>query len=278
VSATWSWRQHHDSDRCATVFIISFVSPVLPSLCHVADIVSWRMPVCGPPNGVHDLDSADSSSHEWMNEWMNERRAGVNQPMRYDRQFLFTYLQNKTSVMDVIGFLCVSQGSRRACACSEPGFDSQNGDRAWGFYYRRAAFCCAFFVGKGLNVKDIHKEMFAIYVEKCLSRKVVHNWVEKFSQGRSKVADDARPGAEVVGTTLKRLLCCGFRRTGKAMGQEYQCWWRICREINVFQVRISHVLRFTSICDLFTDSPSYYTCIWQVTGWTMNPKRFERKR
>jgi hypothetical protein len=25
---------------------------------------------------------------------------------------------------------------------------------------------------------------------------VVHNWVEKFSQGSSKVADDARPGAK----------------------------------------------------------------------------------
>jgi transposase len=30
-----------------------------------------------------------------------------------------------------------------------------------------------------------------------LSRKTVHNWVEKFSQGRSKVADDARPGRPV---------------------------------------------------------------------------------
>jgi hypothetical protein len=38
----------------------------------------------------------------------------------------------------------------------------------------------------------------------------------------------------------------------------YQCWWRICREINVyFHVLISHVLRFISICDLFTDSTSY---------------------
>jgi hypothetical protein len=43
------------------------------------------------------------------------------------------------------------------------------------------------------------------------------------------------------------------------MGQVYQCWWRICREINVFlQVRISHVLRCMSICDLFTDSPMYF--------------------
>jgi hypothetical protein len=49
-----------------------------------------------------------------------------------------------------------------------------------------------------------------------------------------------------------------FRRTGKAMVQVYQCWWRICQDINViFRLRISHVLRFTSICDRFTDSPSY---------------------
>jgi hypothetical protein len=33
---------------------------------------------------------------------------------------------------------------------------------------------------------------------------------------------------------VRRLLCCGCRRTGKAMAQVYQCWWRICREINVF--------------------------------------------
>jgi hypothetical protein len=38
MSATW--RQHHDSDRCAAVFIISFVSTVLLSLRHVADITS----------------------------------------------------------------------------------------------------------------------------------------------------------------------------------------------------------------------------------------------
>jgi hypothetical protein len=30
---------------------------------------------------------------------------------------------------------------------------------------------------KGLNVKDIHKEMFPVYGGKCLSRKAVHNWV-----------------------------------------------------------------------------------------------------
>jgi hypothetical protein len=76
-----------------------------------------------------------------------------------------------------------------------------------------------FLWAKGLNAKDIHKEKFSVYGEKFLSRKAVHSWVEKFSQGLSRVADDARPGYEVAETTDKRLLCCGFRRTGKAMRQ-----------------------------------------------------------
>jgi hypothetical protein len=48
---------------------------------------------------------------------------------------------SKILVMDVIGLLCVplgsstvqfhdSLGKRRACACSEAGITSQNGDRA----------------------------------------------------------------------------------------------------------------------------------------------------
>jgi hypothetical protein len=61
--------------------------------------------------------------------------------------------------------------------------------------------------------------MFPVYGGKCLLRKAVQNWVKEFSQGRSKVTDDAQPGAEVAETTVKRFLCCGFRRTGNAMGQ-----------------------------------------------------------
>jgi hypothetical protein len=59
-------------------------------------------------------------------------------------------------------------------------------------YYQRATSDCAFFFlwAKGLQAKDtrIHKEMFPVYGEKCLAHKAVSNWVEKFSQGRSKVA------------------------------------------------------------------------------------------
>jgi hypothetical protein len=106
---------------------------------------------------------------------------------------------------------------------------------------------------KGFNIKDIHKEIFSVYGKKYLSCKAVHNLVEKFSQGRSKVVDDARQGAEVVQIIIKRILCCGFRRAGKEMGQVYQCWWRICREINVFFLgQISHASGFTSVTSLLT--------------------------
>jgi hypothetical protein len=54
-----------------------------------------------------------------------------------------------------------------------------------------------FLWAKGLNAKNIHKEMFPVYGGKCLSRRVIHNWVEKFSQGHSKVMDDAQPGGPV---------------------------------------------------------------------------------
>jgi hypothetical protein len=44
---------------------------------------------------------------------------------------------------------------------------------------------------------------------------------------------DWNKGAKVEQTTVKRLLRCRFRCTGEAMRQVYQCWWKICRELNV---------------------------------------------
>jgi hypothetical protein len=62
---------------------------------------------------------------------------------------------------------------------------------------------------KGFNAKDIRKEMFPVYGEKRFSCKAVHNLVEKFSRKRSKVADDARPGAELAHTTAKDFYAAG---------------------------------------------------------------------
>ena len=42
-----------------------------------------------------------------------------------------------------------------------------------------------FLWAKNMEAKDIHKEMLPMYGEHCLSRQVVHNWVQKFSEGRT---------------------------------------------------------------------------------------------
>jgi hypothetical protein len=55
--------------------------------------------------------------------------------------------------------------------------------------------------------------MFPAYGGKYLSHKAVHNWVGKFSERRSKVADDSRPGYPVeiaTETTIKDFYAAGF--------------------------------------------------------------------
>jgi hypothetical protein len=41
---------------------------------------------------------------------------------------------------------------------------------------------------------------------------------------------------------VKILLCCRFWHTGKAMGQVYQCFWRICWETDIFYMFEYHIL------------------------------------
>jgi hypothetical protein len=113
-------------------------------------------------------------------------------------------------------------------------------------------------LAKGLNAKDIHKEMFPVYGGKCLSRNAVHNRVDKFSQGRSKAADDARPVRKWLRQESKDFYAVGFDALVKRQDKRIGVGGDVYREINAFfQVRISHVLRFVSICDLFTDSAPY---------------------
>jgi hypothetical protein len=104
--------------------------------------------------------------------------------------------------------------------------------------------------------------MRRILIKKCILFKVGSVCrVMQFTTASRNSLQDEEVETEVekwLRQQSKGLLCRGFRRAGKAMGQVYQCWWRTCREINVyFQVWISHVLRFISISGLFTDSPSY---------------------
>jgi hypothetical protein len=67
-------------------------------------------------------------------------------------------------------------------------------------------------------MQRILKNIFPVYGGRCLSRKAVHNRVEKFSQGRSKVADDARSRAKVaewLRQQSKDLYAAGFDAMAK---------------------------------------------------------------
>jgi hypothetical protein len=96
-----------------------------------------------------------------------------------------------------------------------------------------------FLWAKGLSAENVHKEMFHVYSGKCFSRKAVHSWAEKSSQGRSKVADDETETRKCL-RQVKGLICCGFRRASKEIGRVYQFWWRICREITFFFFRFEY--------------------------------------
>jgi hypothetical protein len=89
--------------------------------------------------------------------------------------------------------------------------------------------------------KVIHKEMIPVCCGKGVSRKAVDSWVANVSLMTKRVAREVR----------KWLLCCGYRRTSKAVGQIYWYWWRIYREGNVFPC--SNIIRFT-----------FHTHLWPI--------------
>jgi hypothetical protein len=133
--------------------------------------------------------------------------------------------------MDVLGVLFVSLGSstvqphdspesRSACTCSEASFSSQNGDNAWGCVLPKSSvLLCVFSVGKITQCKGHSKWNVSCLGGKFLSRQAFHNWVEEFSVGRSKVADDARAGAGEAETTVKNFYAAGLDALVKRWGQ-----------------------------------------------------------
>jgi hypothetical protein len=133
-------------------------------------------------------------------------------------------------------------------SCSEAGFSIENGDRARVVYYRRAAFCCAFFLEK-------KHSMHRIFINKCFVFTVGSVCrVKRFTAGsRNSLKDDRKSrwwnrGAKVAETGVKRLS----DGTSVSMLMEDMSWNKL-----FLQVGISHILRVISICGLYTDSPSY---------------------
>jgi hypothetical protein len=65
--------------------------------------------------------------------------------------------------------------------------------------------------------------MQRLFIKRCFLFKVGSVCrVKRFSLAGKRFADDDEVETDVQ--KWLRLLCCGFRRTGKATGQVYQCW------------------------------------------------------
>jgi hypothetical protein len=67
-----------------------------------------------------------------------------------------------------------------------------------------------FLWAKGLNAKYIHKDVCPAEGETHLSRKEVHNWIEKLSQGRSKIAGDEMGERKWLRQESKDFYAAGF--------------------------------------------------------------------
>jgi hypothetical protein len=157
--------------------------------------------------------------------------------------------------MDAVVFLCVSLDTcssivqlpdslnkRHACSCSEAGFSSQNGDRAGGVYHRGATFSCAYLLWAKNSIQRIFINKYFMFTMGSVYR------VKRFTTGSRNVANISLMTKRLQRRRLSRWKKSQkrFRRTDTAMGQVYQCWWRICREINVFFFfSISNITCFT---------------------------------
>jgi hypothetical protein len=109
-----------------------------------------------------------------------------------------------------------------------------------------------FLWAKGLTAKDIHKEMFPVYGGKCLWCKEVHRWVEK--RGRRFADQEVQTEVRKWLRQQSKDFCSAafdvlVKRRDKCISVGGGCV-----EKCFIQVRISHVLRFISIYDVFSNS------------------------
>jgi hypothetical protein len=99
--------------------------------------------------------------------------------------------------------------------------------------------------------------MSPVYGEKFLSRKAVHKWVEKLGRW---FTDNEEVKTEVwkrLRQQSKDFYAAGFDALVMRWDSVSKLVEDMSRNKCFFQVRMSHVLRFISICDLFTNSSSY---------------------
>ena len=66
-------------------------------------------------------------------------------------------------------------------------------------------------MGKKYGSKGYPQEMLPMYGEHCLSRQAVHNWVQKFSDGRTSIEDEHRVGWITFRQQPKEFFTAGFQ-------------------------------------------------------------------
>ena len=73
--------------------------------------------------------------------------------------------------------------------------------------------------------------MRPMYGEHWMARQAVHNWVQKFSEGRTSIEDEHRVGRitfrDYVPTATKRIFRRRFPGTCETVGQVFKSEWRL---------------------------------------------------
>jgi hypothetical protein len=91
-----------------------------------------------------------------------------------------------------------------------------------------------FFCGQKDSMQRKIIKKYFLFIVGCVCR------LKRFTSGSRNMVNVSlmtkmlKRGAEVAEATVKKTCELRVRRAGKSMEQMYQCWWRICREINVF--------------------------------------------
>ena len=114
-----------------------------------------------------------------------------------------------------------------------------------------------FLWAKDVSAKDIHKEMLPMYGEQCLSRQAVHNWVQKFSEGRTNIEGEHRVCRPVEIATpanlqlVEDIIRADSRVTIDAVATAIVCSHK-CLYV-IIPIRFFSI----AICNLLIDFPSY---------------------
>jgi hypothetical protein len=169
--------------------------------------------------------------------------------------------------MDVIVFLCVSLGSSTATFMTVYVVEAHTHVQRLVSVVKMAT------VFEGCTIEEQRSVVRFFCGQKDSMQKMFINKCVLFTVGSKAVQPSCKPFAD--DERMKRrcrsgwdnsqnwLLCCGLRPTGKAMGQIYQCWWRICREINVF-ILVSNITCFT-----------FYIHMWPIYWLSTIPVSFK---